>query len=281
MTDAPHPLHKRHPRSFRKNKFVYPVPSETALITGASSGIGLELAKVFAEGGSHVVLVARRKSTLERLATELRGQFPIDVRVIGKDLTEPHAPQSLFDQLQSEKCTVDVLVNSAGFGTVGPLAELDLDRQLDCVQVNVTALTHLVRLFLPGMIERARGGLLNVASTAAFQAGPNMAVYFATKAYVLSLTEAIAEETRGTGVRVSCLCPGPTATGFAKNARMAHTRLFRMGTMGATSVARAGYRGFRRNKTIVIPGVFNKILSRSASVVPRSLARQIAKLLTS
>jgi len=172
-------------------------------------------------------------------------------------------------------------VNNAGFGLLGKVCELDLARQLDCIQLNVAALTHLTRLFLPGMIHRSQGGILNVASTAAFQAGPNMAVYFATKAYVLSLSEALAEEVEDAGIHVCCLCPGPTATRFFKAAGAVDTRLFRDGMMDAKRVAQAGYRGLRQNKSIVIPGAFNKIGCWSASVFPRYLTRKAAKLLTS
>ena len=150
--------------------------------------------------------------------------------------------------------TVDVVVNNAGFGAMGTVADLPLDRQLEMIQVNVVALTHLTRLFLPGMIKRKRGGILNVGSTAGFQPGPNMAVYYATKAFVLSLTEALAEELVGSGIQVTCLAPGATATGFRTAAHMENALLFRLGTMDAKTVAELGYRGFRRGRVIVIPG---------------------------
>ncbi len=239
------------------------------------------MAKIFSENGANVLLVARSREKLETLASFLREQYDVEARVLVKDLSNPDAPQQLFEQLTAENCKVDLLINNAGFGALGAFAELDLEKQLDCVRVNVLALTHLTGLFLPGMIQRGGGGILNVASTAAFQGGPKMSVYFATKAYVLSFTEAIAEEVRGKGVRVCCLCPGPTETEFAQVAGMEDSRLFRMGTMTAAQVARAGYRGLQRNKTIVIPGAINKLGCWSASIFPRSWARKVSKKLVS
>ena len=181
--------------------------AETALITGASSGIGCELARLFAADKSDLVLVARRQEKLDQLATELRRDYGVSVRVFAKDLADPQSPQAIFDALAAEGVAVDVLVNNAGFGAAGPVADLPLEKQLDMIQVNVAALTQLTRLFLPGMIQRRSGGILNVGSTAGFQPGPYMAVYYATKAYVLSFTEALGEEVVGTGVRVACLAP--------------------------------------------------------------------------
>ena len=199
---------------------------ETVLITGASSGIGLELARLFAADGSDLILVARREAELQSLADDMAASHGISARVMTEDLSDLSAPQRIVDRLATDELELDVLVNNAGFGLRGPAAELDLQRQLDMLQVNVTALTHLTRLLLPAMIARRRGGVLNVASTAAFQPGPHMAVYYATKAYVLSFSEALAEELGGTGVTVSCLAPGPTATEFADAADMRDTLLF-------------------------------------------------------
>jgi short-subunit dehydrogenase len=252
---------------------------ETALITGASSGIGLELAKLFAADKHNLVLVARNQGALEKLAGELRREHGVEVTVLPKDLADPASPQSIFDQLAAAGIAVDVLVNNAGFGAVGALVALPTQRQIDMIQVNVSALTHLTRLFLPGMIERGRGGILNIGSTAGFQPGPNMAVYFATKAYVLSFTEALAEELCGTKIKVTCFAPGPTATGFAAIAHEEDTLLFRMGLMDAQYVARLGYRGFCRGKVLVIPGVINKLGAFSVRLSPRILVRKIVKLL--
>ena len=176
---------------------------------------------------------------------------------------------------------VDVLVNNAGFGARGAVAELDAERQLGMIQLNVTALTHLTRLFLPPMLERRRGGILNVGSTAGFQPGPNMSVYYATKAYVLSFTEGLAEEVAGTGVKVTCLAPGATDTGFASEADMEGTRLFQLGTMTSEAVAEAGFNGFRAGKTLVVPGLKNKATAASVRFVPRAAVRKLVKSLQS
>ena len=193
---------------------------ETVLVTGASSGIGLELAKCFAADGCRLVLVSRKGIVLEALATELRKAHKIQAQVITADLAQPESPTRLLAHLQNAGLKVDVLVNNAAFGAQGKFVELPLGRQLEMLQVNMTTLTHLTGLLLPGMVERRRGGVLNVASTAAFQPGPGMAIYYATKAYVLSFSEALAEELAGTGVTVTAVCPGPTATNFGTAANM-------------------------------------------------------------
>jgi short-subunit dehydrogenase len=249
---------------------------QTVLITGASAGIGLELARLFAADGCDLALVARRLDRLDELAEELRSKHSVRVDTIASDLTLAEAPQRLFDEVAQRGLTIDVVVNNAGFGLRGKVAEIDLQRQLDMVRLNALSVLHLTRLFLPGMIERRSGGILNVASTAAFQPGPNMAVYFATKAFVLSLTDALVEELRGTGVSVTCLAPGPTVTEFAKAAEMEDARLFNMGAMSAVAVARAGYRGFRRGKALVVPGLGNKLLAVGTRFMPRWLVRKIA-----
>ena len=253
--------------------------TETALITGASSGIGLELARLFAADKSNLVLVARRGDKLESLAGELRRDHGVEALVLPSDLAEPAAPQAIFDRLTQRGLGVDILVNNAGFGAMGTIARLPLERQLDMIQVNVMALAHLTRLFLPAMIERGRGGILNVGSTAGFQPGPNMAVYYASKAFVLSFTEALAEEMLGTGVKVTCLAPGATATGFREAARMEDALLFRLGTMDVGSVARQGYRGFRRGRVIVIPGFKNKAGAFAVRLAPRLFVRKLVKRL--
>ena len=186
------------------------IAKQTALITGASSGLGREFARLFAAAGYDIVLVARRRQELDALAAELPPRHGIRARVLVEDLADPMAPSRIFDHLKSEDVQISMLVNNAGFGEKGSFAMLGEKRQMDMLQVNIAALTHLTRLFLPGMLGRRQGRILNVASTAAFLPGPNMAVYFATKAFVLSFSEAIAEEVRGGGVTVTCLCPGPT-----------------------------------------------------------------------
>jgi short-subunit dehydrogenase len=260
------------------------MPNETALITGASAGIGTELARLFAADKSSLVLVARRKEKLEEIAAELRSKYGIDVRVVAADLGRPDAPQEVVDRLAAEKVTIDVLVNNAGFGALGAFAELDTARQVEMVQVNVAALTHLTRLLLPDMIERRKGGVLNVASTAGFQPGPYMAVYYATKAYVVSFSEALHDEltdsksARG-GVTVTCLCPGPTETEFAATAEMEKSRMFKLRPMTAEQVARIGYRAFRRGKLLVVTGWMNYLGTLGARYSPRFVARGIAKWL--
>ncbi|RMH50076.1 MAG: SDR family oxidoreductase [Bacteroidetes bacterium] len=255
------------------------MPAETVLITGASSGIGLELARLFAADGSDLVLVARREAALQRLAADLQARHGITAHVAPHDLADPAAPQALYDRLAGQGVTVDVVVNNAGFGAHGAVAELDLSRQLAMIQVNVTALTHLTRLFLPGLLARNRGGVLNVASTAAFQPGPYMAVYYATKAYVLSFTEALAEEVAETNLTVTCLCPGPTDTGFADEAGMAASRLFRLGAMEARTVARRGYEAFRDGRVVAIPGLKNKAGAAGVRFLPRAVVRRLVRAL--
>ena len=252
---------------------------QTTLITGASSGIGLELAKVFAQHGHPVVLVARSTEKLEQLARELRFNSNVRAEVIAVDLIRPGAPDQIIEALRRRNLTVDILVNNAGFGERGPYAELDMRRQLDMIQVNITAVAHLTRLVLPGMIQRNTGGILNVASTAAFQAGPNMAMYYATKAFVLSFTEALHEEVSGTHLRVTCLCPGPTQTGFFANAHMKGVNLFKMGAQSAGAVAQVGYAAFDRNQAIVISGLKNKIAAFTTRLAPRAITRKIAMML--
>ncbi len=249
---------------------------ETVLITGASSGIGLELAKLFAADGAHLILVARRVDKLEALAADIRAHFPVPVDVVAADLSDPHAPDALVETLNQRGITVDVLVNNAGFGARGRIAELSLSRQMEMIQVNVTAATRLARLLVTGMLERRRGGILNVASIAAFQAGPFMGVYYATKAYLLSFSEALAEEVAGSGVTVSCLCPGPTVTEFGDVAGMTATPAFKYVAATAASVALAGYRGYRKGRVVVIPGCLNRVVTFIGRLVPRSAARRFA-----
>jgi short-subunit dehydrogenase len=251
-------------------------PRKTALITGASSGIGYELARIFAREGHDLVLVARNEEKLRALAAECQG---VSARPLVKDLAQPTAPQEIFDELRQAGITVDVLVNNAGFGTYGPFVRSDLESQLDMIRVNVLALTHLSRLFLPGMILRDTGKLLNVASTAAFQPGPLMAVYYATKAYVLSFSEALSNELRGTGVTVSALCPGPTTSDFQRRARMERSRLVSGRMMDARTVAEIGYQGLQKNRPIIIPGFGNKMLAFSVRLTPRGVVRRIVRRL--
>lgn len=252
---------------------------ETVLVTGASSGIGLELARLFAAEGSNLVLVARSTDKLEQLAAELRAAGKVEVSVESVDLVNPQGPRRLHETLERKGIAVDVLVNNAGFGAIGPVATLDAQRQLDMIALNVGALTHLTRLFLPAMLARRRGGVLNVSSTAAFQPGPNMAVYYATKAYVQWFTEALAEEVKDSGVTITCFCPGPTHTGFKKEAGMDGVRLFRLGAMDAASVARIGHQAFRTGRIVAIAGLANKLPVFLERFAPRALVRKVTKRL--
>ncbi len=212
------------------------------LLTGASSGIGWELAKIFAEHGHSLVLVARREAELNRLAQQLRQNPGVEVKVLAKDLERPEAPQEIFDELQNSKIEIDILVNNAGFGLHGYFYEQDLQKVLALLQVNIMALTHLTRLFLKPMLKRSRGKILNVASTAAFQPGPLMAVYYASKAYVLHFSEALEKELSNTTVRISAVCPGPTESEFQQRAGMEDVALFKVKhVMDSATVARQAY----------------------------------------
>jgi short-subunit dehydrogenase len=252
---------------------------KTVLITGASFGIGLELARVFAREGYHLVLVARSADKLRQLASELEKSHGTRSLMLATDLTDPGASAYVLDQTTRADIQVDVLVNNAGFGQYGPFAENDLEECLRQIQLNITALTHLTRLYLPAMIERKSGRILNVASTAAFQPGPLMAVYYASKAYVLHFSEAIANELQGTGVTVSCLCPGPTATEFQKRANISGIRLSKFGMMDARAVAEDGFRGLMDGKPLVISGLKNWLVAQSIRFAPRRMATAVARKL--
>lgn len=251
--------------------------SDTVLITGASSGIGRELARCFARTGATCVLLARREAVLHDLADTLTTDYGANTHVLPADLSVPGVADTVAEQLQERELSVDVLVNNAGFGARGPFADLEAQRQVDMIQVNVTALTHLTRQLLPGMRAREHGGVLNVASTAAFQPGPYMSVYYATKAYVLSFSEGLAEELADTPLTVTCLAPGPTRTSFADRADMEEARLMDLGaTMTPEAVAQAGYSAFRAGRTLEIPGWPNKIGAVLTRVTPRVVARKAA-----
>ena len=256
-----------------------PDSGSVALVTGASSGIGLELSRLLATDRYELAIVAKQPERLAQVARELTTQYGARVVEIAADLSDPAAPAYIARELKRLGLTPDVLVNNAGFGLRGLFTEIDLGEQLQMVQVNVTALTHFTGLMLPGMLERRRGHVLNVASTAAFQPGPLMAVYYATKAYVLSFSEALANETSGSGVTVTALCPGPTATGFQKRAGMEGTRLFGGGVMDSAAVAREGYEGMMRGARIVIPGLRNRLLAQAVRFTPRRVVTQIARSL--
>jgi hypothetical protein len=245
---------------------------QTALVTGASMGIGADLAECFARDGYDLILTARSGDALNAVASRLADKYKVKATAIPLDLGAIGGAQTLAGEIKARGLPVDVLVNNAGYGVAGAFdgsAEAD---QLGMVDLNVRALAVLTHIYWPGMLARKRGGVLNVASTAAFQPGPLMAIYYATKAFVLSFSEALWKEALGTGVHVSCLCPGPTASNFRERAGTGKTRLSRVGTpMSAASVARMGYRAFQKNRRVMITGARNKMLARLAPFMPRGM----------
>lgn len=249
----------------------------TVLITGASGGIGYELAKLFARDRHNLVLVARSADKLSQVAAELQ-QRGVSVKTFALDLGQPPAAKFLFDRLKQEGTAVDILVNNAGFGTYGEFAEMSLEEILGQISLNITALTELTRLFLPPMIARHGGRIMNVASTAGFQAGPLMAVYYATKAYVISFSEAIANELQDSRVTVTCFCPGATHTGFASRAGTEKARLFKQfGGMSAEKVALDGYRALMKGRTLAISGAHNWLVAESTRFAPRKMVTAVSR----
>ncbi|HSW47494.1 MAG TPA: SDR family oxidoreductase [Candidatus Saccharimonadales bacterium] len=253
---------------------------KTVLITGGSSGIGFELSKIFGANNYDLVLVAQNAEKLKKSAEELKNKN-INVKTIAKDLSDPASPTQIYELLQKESIQVDILVNNAGFATYGPFVETNLEKELIELQVNIVSLTHLTKLFVRDMIKRGNGKILNVASTAAFTPGPLMAVYYASKAYVLSFSEALNEELANSGVSVTALCPGPTDTGFVARGNLQNSKLFQGKHMNATFVAQKGYDGLMKNKTIVIPGLQNKLMVQGLRFAPRSFVTKLVKSLQS
>jgi short-subunit dehydrogenase len=249
----------------------------TALVTGASSGIGREIAVLLARDGYNLVVVARRRERLEEIAEEFRSRYGVNVTVIPKDLSEPAAAAAIFAETCERGATIDILVNNAGFAVYGPYSSTVLTDEAAMLQVNIASLTILTKLFMRGMIERGRGRILNIASTAAFSPLPLASVYGATKAYVLSFSEAIAEELQGTGVTVTALCPGPTATEFAERAQMTDTRLFHRSVMSAAEAAALGYRAMMRGRRVTVTGLANQALVLSVRLSPRQMVAKVAK----
>ena len=256
------------------NPFLAP---KTALITGASSGIGLELARLFAADGYRLVLVARSRGALRALGDELQSRHHIEVRISPKDLAHPASPVELYQELQEAGIVLDVLVNNAGFGGSGPFLATDWNHEAEMMQVNVVALVHLTKLFLP-QVRAREGKVMNVASVAAFLPGPYMSIYYATKAFVLSFSQALAEEVRGTGTTVTCLCPGPVETGFQKRAGSADGDVTKSPLhVDAREVARAGYDGMKQGKRLVVPGWKNRAAIEGLRLAPRgTVARMVS-----
>jgi len=247
--------------------------TEVALVTGASAGLGVEFARQLSAKGQRLVLVARRKERLDELATELGN-----ARAVEMDLSLPGAAGRLMTDIAAHGETVVLLVNNAGFGLTGRFAELDGRRQREMIDLNCGALAELAHGVLAGMIERKSGGILNVASTAAFQPGPGMAVYFATKAFVLSFSEALHDEVKRRGVKVSCLCPGPTRTEFRQVSGFNPKGPIGKVSADAASVVAAGIKGLERNQAVVVPGLSNKMISQVHRLMPRALMRRAARM---
>ena len=246
--------------------------TKTALITGASGGIGLELAKIFASNGINLIIVSRKVIELAKLGTELSAKHGIFVEELEKDLSIPGIAKEIFNEVNSQSFNVDYLVNNAGFGDFGLFQESDWSKQERMINVNMLALTHLTRLFLPSMVKKRSGKILNVASTAGFQPGPLMSVYYATKAYVISFSEAIANELEGTGVTVTALCPGPTKSGFQKAAHIEKSNLVNGKNIpAAKEVAEFGYKAMMKGKLIAVHGFRNKELAFLSHHAPKNM----------
>lgn len=252
---------------------------QTALITGASSGIGEELAELFARDKTNLILVARSTGKLQGLADRLRAAYGIRADVITSDLSQPGASEALFEQVTAADLSVDCLVNNAGFGSMGYFDQMPFETHSSMILVNVLALTALTRLFIPAMVARGAGRILNIGSTASFQPGPNAAVYYATKAYVRSFSEGLQTELSGTGVTVTCMCPGPTKTNFGQHAEMEQTPAFRFLAMDVKPVALAGYRATLSGRTLVVPGLANKILQLCSKYSHWGIVKQVMKFI--
>lgn len=250
--------------------------NKTVLITGASGGIGYELAKIFAREQYDLVLVARSGEKLAVIKEKLEEDYGILAEIIVKDLSLKDAAEEIHGALSTAGKHVDILVNNAGFGDFGEFAYSDWNRQYSMVQLNITALMHMTKLFLKPMLENKNGRILNVASIAAFQPGPNMSVYYATKAAVLSFSEALSRELKGTGVTVTALCPGPTRTGFEDAASLGNSKLFKtFKAAPAEDVAAFGYRSLIKGRAVAVPGFINKLLVFTVRFTPRGLVREI------
>lgn len=243
---------------------------KTALITGASGGIGFELAKIHAATGGNLVLVARNKNKLDEVKHSLEARYHISVYTIARDLSDPGAADEIYQDVLQQNLKVDYLINNAGFGDYGMFVDAHWEKQLQMINLNVITLTRLTHLYLPEMVKKRSGKIMNLASTAAFQPGPTMSVYFATKAYVLSLSEALANEVKAFGVTITALCPGATESGFQAAAEMEDSRLVKDRKLpSAEAVAKYGYNAMMKGKTVAIHGTMNKILANAIRLMPR------------
>lgn len=252
----------------------------TALITGASNGIGLELARIHASKGDDLVLVARNKTKLDEIKSELESRFNVSVHTIGKDLSETNAAEEVYNETHRENIQVDYLINNAGFGDYGMFADADWEKESQMIQLNITTLTQFTKLYLNEMLKRGSGKIMNVTSTAAFQSGLTMAVYYATKAYVLSFSEAVDNEVRERGVTITALCPGPTESGFQTAAALEESGLVKGKKLpSAKDVAEYAYKAMMKGKTVAIHGLMNTILANSVRLMPRSVVVKITRKL--
>ncbi|SJZ70433.1 SDR family NAD(P)-dependent oxidoreductase [Clostridium tetani] len=246
---------------------------KTVLITGASSGIGYELAYVFAKSNYNLILVARRLYKLKEIKKYLENYYKISVVIMENDLSKPRAAEDVFYKIKDLGFDIDVLVNNAGVGQCGFFHEIDLEKHKDVIQLNIVALTELTRLVTVDMVKRKSGGILNIASTGAYQPGPLIAVYYATKAYVLSFSEALYNELKPYNIKVTTLCPGTTSTEFAKNSGKGELK----NAMSARTVAEIGYRALMKGKRVEVPGLLNKVLVFISKITPRKLLASIVR----
>ena len=244
------------------------------LVTGASTGIGYELSKLFAKDKHNLILVSRNKNKLQSVKNELL-KYNIDIKILALDLESSEDIQSLFNYIEINKLAVNILINNAGIGTFGDFNDIEWSKEEALIDINIKALTQLTKYFLPKIIDYKNGGVLNVASTAAFCSGPRMAAYYASKAYVLNLTEAIYEECKGNGIKISCLCPGPVKTSFQGKAGIKKSESAKKYLMDAEEVAKVCYKDFNKGKLIIIPGMKNKLLVMGNKLLPRSISRKI------
>ncbi len=251
-------------------------PSTYTLITGASSGIGYELARVFAKNHHSLILTARSLDKMNVLKKELEEKYAVSVEVIAEDLSLPGSAQKLFDQIKVKNLEVDILVNNAGFGDHGPFLKAKAQKISEMIHLNITSLTELTKLFLPSMVRNKFGKIMNVASTASFQPGPMMTVYYATKAYVLFFSEGLCEELKGTGITVTALCPGPTISGFQEAAQVKNIALLNNLTLPTSQkVADYGYRAMQDGSAVAVHGLMNRVMSSTVGLFPRAMVRKL------
>lgn len=251
---------------------------KTALITGASGGIGLELARVHASKGDDLVLIARNQVKLEALKTELETEYNTEVLIIAKDLSIPNAAQDIYNETMQKGIQIDFLINNAGFGDFGMFYETDWNKEHQMIELNITALTQFTKLYLQDMVKRNSGKIMNIASTASFQPGPTMAIYYATKAYVLHFSEAIANELKDKNVTVTALCPGATESGFQAVAEMEESKLVKGKKLPSSKeVAKYGYKAMMKGKTVAIHGFMNAVLANSVRFMPRKMVTAITR----